>query len=965
MSTNQELISTNNHQVDELAAEEEGVELDANQRVLDEDFHEDDLEHPPQVDSRNFGAASGTATPLTFQDHFSLKSPSSSIRFRGSNVHVCEGPTSQWLLEDKQDSVVTIRRVSHTSFTMRVFRSFYALISIFFAGFVLIFCLHVIIFLFFDMAAEVSGNDNIVALLGALFSLPLFVYGLSSTMTMAVHFVGDVWGGHSFLRNMCRWDVVWTEWIAFFVFLGAPVLTMCITLFARTENWWEVTLLTWFSFIFGFWGYYAAAVLYYEMTGCILLMQQLDPELSKFDLLRRAILLREIHNLSAAETRTYLMSDSSGAQLPVVGFEDHAMMLYSRCVMFLISHCCSRGRLFRKLDPPRRIYSTEEALGVEPILTAKSWSLERLYCQPRSARTVTLIQGKSALTPRQLKSSLACTIIGSLLGALTLIALLVWLEMNAGAIVLLAVICSLCCLLPSIRSTFRARSLYRKMTAQAGDVDRQEQSWGEDGEETGGKLMDDRNESTGMYQVSERYRLTEPTKTFCWFVFSTEMLLCFLFPLVALAATGNWPVALLFLLIGVFSIGRYFFSCSVAVIELGSIESLGNNDSGDGGDEQWKAKARLSEIIQNISWGRALNLWMTIFSITVLMFFVLALGAINTDSVEGIERVQKMTLLPDFVYDPQPDLPYPTCEMRKGLGLSDDLDSASLSDFVFLSSMAYTEGNRTQELLDGWFGENNATNEEEIVKRFTEEYNGGNVSPVSFNMITFTQIPGYAVVTIKGSTNPWDWFVNAQLWGAAALVQGLRFIMPIGQMWTPILSTIIKMISVIQSTNLEDVAYYKYTSEFLRALQSSGEYNDLVVTGQSLGGGLSIISGAQTGVPAVAVSGPNALLSREIFSPPLTVDALNTKVFNLVPDRDVVPMVDDLARLYQKIDCRADKSDIFGCHDVLRSLCEVMYSCGTQGRPPICRCAKHLGYPEPRPTGTRSFDEACANSFDD
>jgi lipase ATG15 len=51
------------------------------------------------------------------------------------------------------------------------------------------------------------------------------------------------------------------------------------------------------------------------------------------------------------------------------------------------------------------------------------------------------------------------------------------------------------------------------------------------------------------------------------------------------------------------------------------------------------------------------------------------------------------------------------------------------------------------------------------------------------------------------------------------------------------------------------------------------------VTGHSLGGGLAIITGSQTQVAAVALSGPNAMLSRNSFQPPLSVDHLDQYTF--------------------------------------------------------------------------------------
>jgi putative lipase involved disintegration of autophagic bodies len=60
---------------------------------------------------------------------------------------------------------------------------------------------------------------------------------------------------------------------------------------------------------------------------------------------------------------------------------------------------------------------------------------------------------------------------------------------------------------------------------------------------------------------------------------------------------------------------------------------------------------------------------------------------------------------------------------------------------------------------------------------------------------------------------------------------------------------------------------------------STAMYSGLGVVGHSLGGGLAIITGAQKGVPAVALSGPNAMLSRKSFDPPISREALDKKTF--------------------------------------------------------------------------------------
>lgn len=120
-----------------------------------------------------------------------------------------------------------------------------------------------------------------------------------------------------------------------------------------------------------------------------------------------------------------------------------------------------------------------------------------------------------------------------------------------------------------------------------------------------------------------------------------------------------------------------------------------------------------------------------------------------------------------------------------------------------------------------------------------------------------------------------------------------------------------------------------------------------------------MITGAQTATPAIALSGPNTIITRATLDPPVTVENLNTYTFNIVPDRDVVPMIDDKAKNYQRISCKAASNNFVDCHTSLRSLCDILYTCGSGPRPVLCDCALFYGYPEPEPTGDRTFAEAC------
>jgi lipase ATG15 len=65
------------------------------------------------------------------------------------------------------------------------------------------------------------------------------------------------------------------------------------------------------------------------------------------------------------------------------------------------------------------------------------------------------------------------------------------------------------------------------------------------------------------------------------------------------------------------------------------------------------------------------------------------------------------------------------------------------------------------------------------------------------------------------------------------------------------------------------------TTEFAEFMKKDGDFDSVQVTGHSLGGGLSMITGAQAHIPAVGLSGPNALISGKSFRPPVSAEEMN------------------------------------------------------------------------------------------
>jgi len=381
-------------------------------------------------------------------------------------------------------------------------------------------------------------------------------------------------------------------------------------------------------------------------------------------------------------------------------------------------------------------------------------------------------------------------------------------------------------------------------------------------------------------------------------------------------------------------------------------------------------------IVGKISHGRRRSVWIYTFVVIVGMFCCLFIAAYGIGSNEGRGKIPTILDMNDFEYNQENILPYQTCSMGSDVAIPGE-EATALVDYVYLSKVAYTDSdatganNSTQEHLDVWFGEGFAVDEKKVVSNFREKE--GVDSAVQFKLISFPNQDNFSILAIRGTTNGWDALSDAQLWSAAYLFQGLRFVLPFGEMWNPILENLIYAVSFIESGRLKKVAYYKETVKFVKYLKTDGvhggKFSNLRITGHSLGGGLAMITGAQTSTPAIALSGPNNMLSRLTFDPPITKKQLDELTFNIIPDKDPVARIDDPAELYQRIHCLAPDSRFVDCHSSERSLCEILYSCGNnpmgeKKRPLFCFCQQY-GYGMPTRTEEnteKTYEMVCGAS---
>lgn len=81
-------------------------------------------------------------------------------------------------------------------------------------------------------------------------------------------------------------------------------------------------------------------------------------------------------------------------------------------------------------------------------------------------------------------------------------------------------------------------------------------------------------------------------------------------------------------------------------------------------------------------------------------------------------------------------------------------------------------------------------------------------------------------------------------------------LLPAGSLFKPILDDILLGMGYIESKHLKDIQLNSQTTGLANYIRDDIGFNgSLSITGHSLGGGISLITGAQANISAIAISG--------------------------------------------------------------------------------------------------------------
>ena len=200
----------------------------------------------------------------------------------------------------------------------------------------------------------------------------------------------------------------------------------------------------------------------------------------------------------------------------------------------------------------------------------------------------------------------------------------------------------------------------------------------------------------------------------------------------------------------------------------------------------------------------------------------------------------------------------------------------------------------------------------------------------SVKMIQYNVKNDYNEVTIlaiKGIYNKRDIFLNFQLYFPSILLNILSAFSIQGQEKE---SLSFKFIQFSLTIPYRLFFQYSIIDDFLKDLIKAYNdnyksfYNNIVIVGHGLGGGLAKLLGRLLNKQAISLSGSGINAFHTLWGYEIQSENFEMSSIDLVPDMDLVPRVEISGGTVYRIIC---KSGLFRCHSKDLSLCEVLIMC--------------------------------------
>jgi len=203
-----------------------------------------------------------------------------------------------------------------------------------------------------------------------------------------------------------------------------------------------------------------------------------------------------------------------------------------------------------------------------------------------------------------------------------------------------------------------------------------------------------------------------------------------------------------------------------------------------------------------------------------------------------------------------------------------------------------------------------------------------NITPGAHTQTTFIHLTrgSTTVIAVRGTSSAVEVLQDLNLWMRIAFLQLARKVGPSCYSTRGVLEAFTVNRTELMGKSFRDLADYVQGVVDRRTDPTTQQ---IYLTGHSLGGGLATAVGAIVDIPAVTFSAPGLEATSAILQPSPKESVLLRRGVNVMPNSDIVPMVDQQTGTTLRIECPLRGP--LQCHRLRSTMCELLSACGDGG----------------------------------
>ena len=183
------------------------------------------------------------------------------------------------------------------------------------------------------------------------------------------------------------------------------------------------------------------------------------------------------------------------------------------------------------------------------------------------------------------------------------------------------------------------------------------------------------------------------------------------------------------------------------------------------------------------------------------------------------------------------------------------------------------------------------------------------------------------IFAIQGSIKKLDWWVDIEIFCSSAIFTFLNAI-SINSLESLTSKAITWLLTIPLRLLVKFTLFERYinslTSLIDKEIEKINGTRNILITGHSLGGGLSKFLGLKYHKESLAISGPGITPLEYKLKDEIDYKYYKMNFIDVIPDYDVIPRIETTAGIRYRVLCN---KGFFGCHSIERTICQIGATC--------------------------------------